>query len=153
MKLSCINSSLSSTTTITCPLSRPLATTCPSPVFIVHLLSASATRPSPLACIPSHLFICLHVHVDEGVLLADPRSHFAIAVLLSKLCVIIAIAIVIVGSRSNCSCCYGLPVAFGRKDVIVTKMLIKDVSTLLLLIKLLLRSEANKDNELDCSCN
>ena len=36
-------------------------------------LSASPTHPSPLciACM-SPLLICLHVHVDEGVLLADP---------------------------------------------------------------------------------
>ena len=44
-------------------------------------------------------------------------------------------AIAIVGSRSNCSCCCGVPVALGGKDVMVAMMLIKDMLTLLLLLK------------------
>ena len=50
-------------------------------------------------------------------------------------CCGVLIAIVIVGSRSDCSCCCGDPVALGGKDVMVKKMLIADVSTLLLMIK------------------
>ena len=55
--------------------------------------------------------------------------------LLCCLGVTISIAIAIVGSRSGCSCCCGVLVALGGKDVMVTKILIENVSTLLLLIK------------------
>ena len=47
----------------------------------------------------------------------------------------IDIAIAIVGSRSGGSCCCGVPVALEGKDVMVTKMLIEDLSTSLLMIK------------------
>ena len=53
------------------------------------------------------------------IAIADPRSHFAIAMLLSA-----------------CrDCCCGVPVALGGKDIIVTEMLIEDVLTLLMLQK------------------
>ena len=44
-------------------------------------------------------------------------------------------AIAIVGSRSGCGyCCCGVLVALGGTDIIVTKMMIEDVSTLLLML-------------------
>ena len=55
---------------------------------------------------------CPHVRVVEGSI----SLYFAIAA--------------IVGSRSSC-----VPVALGRKTIMVTKILIEDVSTLLLMIK------------------
>ena len=45
------------------------------------------------------------------------------------------IAIAIVGLDSGCSCCCGDLVALGGKGVIVTKMLIENISTLLLMIQ------------------
>ena len=43
--------------------------------------------------------------------------------------------ITIVGSRSGCGCCCcGVLVALGGTDVMVTKMLIENVSTLLLML-------------------
>ena len=57
-------------------------------------------------------------------------------------------AIAIVGSLSGVSCC-GVQVALGGKNVMVAKILIEDVSTLLLMIKELLR-KTNK-HALDCN--
>ena len=64
-------------------------------------------------------------------------AHLAIAIAGSLLCCClrVTIAIAIVGLRSGCSCCCGDLVALGGKDATVTKMLIEDVLTLLLLIK------------------
>ena len=60
------------------------------------------------------------VDIDEGMLLADPRSHLALAVLLSELRVTIAIAIAIVGSCSATAVVFLLHLEGGRhgdKDV------------------------------------
>ena len=48
--------------------------------------------------------------------------------------VTIAIVIAIVGSRSGCSCCCGVPAALGGKDVL-TMLLIEDVPMLLMMLK------------------
>ena len=78
--------------------------------------------------------------VNFAIAIAGPRStavFWCLHVPLLCYCmrVTIAIAIAIVGSRSGCSCCWGVPVALGGKDVMATKMLIADVLTLLLLIE------------------
>ena len=63
---------------------------------------------------------------EKVVLLAGPQS--------SCCCLHVTITTVIVGSRSGRSWCCGVMVALGGKDVTVTKMLIEDVLSLLILI-------------------
>ena len=47
----------------------------------------------------------------------------------------VTIAIVIVGLHSDCICCWGVLVALGGKDIMVTKMLIENMLMPLLTIK------------------
>ena len=68
----------------------------------------------------------------------DAEGLLPVHVPLLCYCLRVMIAIAIVGSRFSCSCsccCCGVTVALGGKDVMVTKMLIEDVSMLLILLK------------------
>ena len=73
------------------------------------------------------------------LLLAVPCSKLYVIVVSGLPCcclhATIAIAIAIVGLHSGCSCCCAIPVALGGKDIMGTKMLMEDVSTLLMLLK------------------
>ena len=76
----------------------------------------------------------------------DTNSVFVVITKLGHVCILqvtwvtaigfnFTIAIAIVGSRSDCSSCSGDLVALGGKDVMATKMLIENLSTLLLMIQ------------------
>ena len=54
-------------------------------------------------------------------------------------------------SRLSLSDC--VPVALGGKDVMVTKVLIEDVSALLMLIEGCRGAKQTNKNALDCNCN
>ena len=83
------------------------------------------------------VLLLLLVTMSDTMLLADPPLIVKSLQFVSCFHVTIASAIVIVDSRSGCSCCYyGVPVALGgRQNVMVTKMLIENVLTLLMLIE------------------
>ena len=72
--------------------------------------------------------------------------------LLCCLPVKISVAIAIVRSQSSCSCCSccNVPVALGGKDGMVTKILIENVSTLLLMIQDC-RVKQNNKHALNCN--
>ena len=107
------------------PLSRPLPIPRPSSLSIrTYFPSLHQPRVLPLSALPAYtsalfiwpLFICLHVYVDAGccLLIRDLISRLLVRVqMLLCCCLRITIAIVIVGSRSGCSCyCCGVLVAY-----------------------------------------
>ena len=70
------------------------------------------------------------------LLLLQTLGMFVFCELLgSQLSVGLYFVIAIVGSRLGCSCCWGVPVEIGGKDVVFSTLLIADISTLLLMIK------------------
>ena len=78
-------------------------------------------------CRITFLFICLHDHDnDEGMLLADPRLHFAIAiasprcaVLLSACLVPVAVAAVVFLLRLERRACWQYTLDSGRVKIVV----------------------------------
>ena len=108
-------------------------------------LSSSFARPSPLciACMSFHQSFTHTSMLMKGFHFVDcrwswsccswPILQLLVCVPLLYCCPYITIDIAVVGLRSGCSYCCGVPVALGGKDVLVTKILIEDVSTLLLI--------------------
>ena len=147
-----VTTTSTSTTTPTRHLSRPLATPCPSPVFIVPMFFPYLHRLHilPLSASPACLLISSFAHTSvltkgshfvhcrwSWSFCSWPISRLPVHVPLLCCCLHhVTIAIAVVGLCSGCSCCCcGVLVALGGKDVMVTKMLIKNLSRLLMMQK------------------
>ena len=135
--------------TSTRPLSRPFPTPCPSPLPIIRMyipslhclhicvVEGSSWMASCMVILPASGIVWLLVLLMafDIVLLADPRDHAFDTVLLLADPHDHESDTVLSRSSCSCCCCCSVLAALGEKDVMVTQILIEDVSMLLMLIE------------------